>query len=360
MERTREPQAPETLTRVKAAARSNRQAAGKPETVMKTIRRILLLLDERLERTPAVDRAVALCKALGAELWLALHAQGPKLGVLGIMDRAQAHQLEDMMRTQLSERLAEFRQGLLADGVAAVLQIDDRSRLTADRVVGDVIDHQIDLVIKDVGHPSLLRRLVLLPFDWALLRESPVPVWLAGGSAGAIVPKRIVAAVDPVQPEHGAGRLNDALLESARTLAQAGGGQVRVISAFAGLPPGLMALDPMGVSLSLTSDDLYEELRVEHRRALDALLKQHQLPADAALLLYGPPVVTLLEAIEDFRPELLVVGTLQRRGLERVFMGSTVERLIGEAPCDVLTVPAVAAPSPSKSQDAPPVAAAAH
>jgi universal stress protein E len=323
---------------------------------MKTIRRILLLLDDRLGRTPAVERAVALCKAFKAELWLSLHDRGPKLGVLGIMDRPQAHQIEDMMRAQRSERLADLKKSLLEDGVSAVNLIDDRARLTSELVVADIGRHQIDLVLKDASHPTLLRRLVLLPFEWSLLRESPIPVWLVGARAEPKLPRRIVTAVDPIQTEHGAGRLNEALLEAARTLAETGQGRVRVFSAFAGLPE---LIDPMGMSLGLSSEDLYEQLRVDHRRALEALMRDHQLPADAATVLYGPPVSTLLEAIEDFRPDLLVVGTLQRHGIDRLFMGSTVERLIGEASCDVLTIPAIAA-QPQAARQSEPVAAEAH
>ena len=306
---------------------------------MKAIRRILLLLDDRLGRTPAVERAVALCKAFEAELWLCLHDRGPRLGMLGIMDRSQAHQLEEMMRTQRSERLAELKKSVLDDGVSAVHLIDDQARLTAELVAQDLVELRIDLVIKDTRHPTLIRRLALLPFEWSLLRESPVPVWLVGAHAEPKLPRRIVTAVDPLHPEHGAGRLNDALLESANTLAGKGQGRVRVFSAFAGLPE---MIDPMGMPLGLSGEDLYEQLRIDHRGALASLMRQHGLPADAATVLYGPPVATLLEAIEDFRPDLLVVGTLQRHGLDRLFMGSTVERLIGDAPCDVLTVPAIA------------------
>lgn len=307
---------------------------------MKSVRRILLLLDDRLARTPAVERALALSKAFKAELWLALHDRGPSLGVLGIVDRAQAHELEDMMRAQRSERLVDLQKTLLEDGAPSVQLIDDRERLTADRVVHDIGRHQIDLVIKDARHPTRLRRLLLLPLEWSLLRESPVPVWLVDARAEPRLPRRIVTAVDPVQPEHGAGGLNEALLGAARTLAQAGQGQVRVFSAFGGIPE---IVDPMGMSLGLSGEDLYERMRVDHRRALETLMNEHGLQKDAATVLYGPPITALLEAIEDFRPELLIVGTLQRHGIDRLFMGSTVERLIGEASCDVLTIPAVAA-----------------
>lgn len=309
---------------------------------MKTIRRILLLLDEKLERTPAVDRAVALAQSLKAELWLALHDRGPNLGILGVMDRQQAHEIEALMRRQVSERLADLRQTLLSDGVPVVRLIDDLTRLTAERVIQDIKEQQIDLVVKDVGHPSLLRRILLLPFDWALLRKCPVPVWLVGGNIPTRLPRRIVAAVDPVQPAHGAGPLNDHILEAARLLVTLGPSHVRVMSAFAGLPVGLQGLDPMGMSPGLSIDELYERLRADHRTALHALLQSHQLRPDAAMILYGPPAPTLLDALDDFRPDVLVVGTLQRKRLDRLFMGSTVERMVGDAPCDVLAIPAPA------------------
>jgi universal stress protein E len=320
---------------------------------MKTIHRILLLLNDRLGHTAAVERAVALSKAFKAELWLCLHDRGPRLGMLGIMDPSQARRLEDMMRSQRSERLADLRQNLLDEGVPAVHLIDDRVRLSAACVTQDVATYGIDLVIKDVGHPSLLRRLVLLPFEWSLLRECPVPVWLVGPHVDHGVPRRIVAAIDPVQPEHGAGRLNEALLETSRMLVEASQGRLQIFSAFVGISPALQALDPMGMSMNLSSADLYESLRVDHRRALEALMREHRLPMEAATVLYGPPASTLLDAIEDFRPEVLVVGTLQRHGFDRFFMGSTVERLIGEASCDVLTVPAVAAQEPCAAREKP-------
>ena len=323
---------------------------------MKTIRRILLLLDEKLERTPAVERAVALAQSLKAELWLALHDRGPSLGVLGVMDRQQAHEIEALMRRQVSERLADLKQTLLTDGVPAVHLIDDLTRLTGERVIQDIKERQIDLVIKDVGHPSLLRRILLLPFDWALLRNCPVPVWLVGSAVATRLPRRSVAAVDPVQPAHGAGELNDHILDAARLLAALGPSHVRVISAFAGLPVGLQGLDPMGMSLSLSIDELYEQLRVNHRTAMHALLRSHHLGPDAAMILYGPPAPTLLDALDDFRPDVLVVGTLQRKRLDRLFMGSTVERLVGDAPCDVLAIPLAArevAPHTMKDEKVP-------
>lgn len=306
---------------------------------MPPIRRILVVVDPSLLHSPALNRAEALAQALKAQLWLALFDRGPRLGVLGLMDRAEAHRIEDLMRAQESTRLGELRERVALKLSHAVHVIDDRERLSAARLTEHVQQHQIDLVLKDVGHESSLRKLVFLPLDWELLRACPVPIWMVGSGDGAL-PKRIVAAVDPVHPEHGAGALNEQLLARSRDLRDAANADLRVYSAYPGLPAGLDGLDPMGMSLGYSNDELYERLRVEHRDALDALMRAQGLPGDRAMVLYGPPAFSLLDALETDRPDLLVVGTLRRHGLERLLLGSTVERLIGEAPCDILAVPA--------------------
>lgn len=311
---------------------------------MKAIRRILVVLDPSLLRTPALERGLALARALRAELWLALYDRGPRLGLLGLGDRAEAHQLETLMREQQSTRLEELRLSVENEVALPVHSIDAPERASGERILSDLAHHQIDLLIKDVGHESSLRRLVFLPLDWELLRSSPVPVWMAGaGSAG--LPQRIVAGVDPVHPEHGAGALNDAILGTAQALQKLAGGaaHLRVFAAFTGLPAGLQSMDPVGLSLGISFDELYEQMRVDHRAALDALMSRHHLANDQAVMLYGPAAYSILDAMEGDQPDLLVVGTLRRHGLDRLLMGSTVERLIGETPCDVLAVPAEAA-----------------
>lgn len=324
---------------------------------MKPIRRILVVLDPSLMHTPALDRAEALARALKAQLWLALFDRGPRLGVLGLMDRAEARRLEGLMREQESTRLEELRERVAGSGALTVHSIDDRASLTAARLVSHVRGNDIDLVIKDVGHESSLRRLVFLPLDWELLRGCPVPLWMVGASAGGL-PKRIVAAVDPVHPEHGAGALNDAILDMARTLRETGPSHIRVFSAYPGLPAGLQGLDPMGTSLGYSADELYERLRLDHRAALEALIQKQRLAADAGVILYGPPAFSILDALEAFRADVLVVGTLRRHGLDRLLLGSTVERLIGEAPCDILAVPAPERTGRAANRGEPALAAA--
>jgi len=52
----------------------------------------------------------------------------------------------------------------------------------------------------------------------------------------------------------------------------------------------------------------------------------------------GYPVDVVLEHARVVRPDLIAMGTHGRSGLDRLFLGSTTERVLPSAPCPVLTV----------------------
>jgi nucleotide-binding universal stress UspA family protein len=57
-----------------------------------------------------------------------------------------------------------------------------------------------------------------------------------------------------------------------------------------------------------------------------------------ALLLTGFADEAIIEAAEQQRADLIVMGTHGRRGAARLFLGSVASRVISTAPCPVMTV----------------------
>ena len=306
---------------------------------MAKIRRMLLVIPPSLERTVAVERAEALARALRAEIWIGLFDPGPRLGALGVLALDRSHQIERLMRDFVGKRLRNLRDEI-ADAGLIVHVIDDHERMSTAAVAERVERHAIDLVITDVAHEPVLRRLMFLPRDLDLLRTCPAPIWFVGPQ-GTGLPLRVVATVDPLNPEHGSGALNDAILDLAQTLGDASGGKVDVFTTFAGPSPALQKSDPAAITLNSSYEELHESLRKEHRRTLDALMRGHGLNPDDALIVHGPVANSLLRALDDHRADVVVVGVIRRHGLERLLMGSTVERLMGHMPCDLIAVPSV-------------------
>ena len=92
------------------------------------------------------------------------------------------------------------------------------------------------------------------------------------------------------------------------------------------------------------SPKVYEEMdaaaRAHARKQLAALLARVKRGGVRAstLLLEGIPHEQIRRAAKARQADLIVMGTHGRTGLARFFMGSVAERVIGTAPCPVLTV----------------------
>ncbi|HXK19273.1 MAG TPA: universal stress protein [Polyangiaceae bacterium] len=80
-----------------------------------------------------------------------------------------------------------------------------------------------------------------------------------------------------------------------------------------------------------------EDAAVKHlSEALEKL--QQVLPNAASKLKTGQPGPAIVDAIEELKPDLVVMGTHGRHGLERAILGSVAEKLVRSSPVPVLTV----------------------
>jgi nucleotide-binding universal stress UspA family protein len=85
---------------------------------------------------------------------------------------------------------------------------------------------------------------------------------------------------------------------------------------------------------------LVKSLQESAMRELDNLVarvRQAGVPADGRLVI-GDVYDEIKREIEVERPDLIVMGTHGRRGVERWFMGSTTERLLRHSPVPLVTI----------------------
>jgi nucleotide-binding universal stress UspA family protein len=83
----------------------------------------------------------------------------------------------------------------------------------------------------------------------------------------------------------------------------------------------------------------------EHIAALHTELEAQDLPAQVHVVEHTTPARGLAGAVEQFKPELLVVGSTRHAGHGHVRPGSTAERLLSGAACPVAVVPHEHAPN---------------
>jgi nucleotide-binding universal stress UspA family protein len=104
--------------------------------------------------------------------------------------------------------------------------------------------------------------------------------------------------------------------------------------------PAVTPLVGDGYMSPKTYDDMERSMRAYGQKQLDKLVAKAKTTGARAggLLLEGTAADAIVRTARSKRADVIVMGTHGRSGLARLFMGSVAERVVGTAPCPVLTV----------------------
>jgi len=145
----------------------------------------------------------------------------------------------------------------------------------------------------------------------------------AVGREGAI--RRIMVAVDAAEPSEWA-------VERAVCLAEDLGARITLVHVLDLTPIGFPELAPyVAETIETQEDDAWQLL---HRMSS---LVPHEILAEE-ILREGSVAKQIILAAEQFKPDLLVVGTHGRGPVGRLLLGSIAEAVLRHAPCPLLIV----------------------
>jgi nucleotide-binding universal stress UspA family protein len=104
--------------------------------------------------------------------------------------------------------------------------------------------------------------------------------------------------------------------------------------------PAVMPLVGDGYVPPQTYEAMERSMRAHGQKQLDKLVAKAKAAGARAqgLVLEGTAADAIVRVARAKRADVIVMGTHGRSGLARLFMGSVAERVIGTAPCPVLTV----------------------
>lgn len=204
-----------------------------------------------------------------------------------------------------------------------------------DALVREVMERRARLLVAESHRQGRLARLLLTNIDWELIRNCPCPLWL---SKTERFDRRapVIAAVDPLHANAKPAMLDNAIVAQA---VDAAGEASRVTLCHAYHVPQRSIADTSLETywLGVPSEErrAYEE---NLRRAVGKLLESSRIPAGNVQIVSGDPTIQLPRLAKKLAAGVVVMGAVSRRGLERVFIGSTAERVIDNLTCDVLIV----------------------
>ena len=268
---------------------------------------------------PALARAAWLAKQAGARVELFACEFDPDLD----SGRAAAEAREQALlqrRRMLEELAAPLRQQGLTVGVDVVWDHPFDAAILKKAAA-----HDYWLVAKDTHHHNLAQRTLLTNVDWHLIRTCPVPLLLVKDRKLAVAPN-VLAAVDPVNEHDKPAALDDRIYTFAADLARNLRGRLHVVHSYA---------TPLGAELPADTVKLIAD---EHREAMARFLDTHAALEGRPHLYEGAAHECLQQAAKEHAADFVVMGAVARRGLKRLFIGSTAERVLDRLPCDLVII----------------------
>ena len=292
-------------------------------------KKILVVVDPTSDKQPALERATVLAERLSAELELFICHYDPDIAARRYatvwIDHPAREELVEILEKKLDSLAAPLRQRGLT--VSTDVQWDHPFD---DGIVHRILTTQPWMVVKDARHHNVFRRTILSNTDWSLIRRCPAPLLLVKRNPSR-APAKICAAVDPTHEHDKPADLDTAIYRLASVLAEATGAELHVVHTYA------TKAEPVGLEAPAVGK-LADAIRSEHERIFKAFLKKCPVPAERAHLLKGLAHERLVDFTTREQIGMVVMGAVSRRGLDRIFVGATAERVLDRLPCDLLIV----------------------
>ncbi|CAM3519261.1 universal stress protein [Parendozoicomonas haliclonae] len=269
---------------------------------MRSLTRILAIVDTRKEISIALNRARMIAKATGVPLVALAPNPHPT-------EQTKAA-LEAMLKPLRDEGLdvtgSEQWHGGVIETIIHVRQVE-----------------RCSLVIKQPKKEHGLKTLISRPEDWNLLRQCRVPILLVRNDT-SWMKGRILAAIDACPKDSDHAILNDVILEHAAAIANFTESELHMGSAY----PGLM----------LTGEDTEADARNRYQDNCEKLAEQYEVPTDNIHVKEGPAETFIPELSKEVDASLVVMGTVANTSLKGALLGNTAEQILGMIHTDVLAL----------------------
>ncbi len=300
---------------------------------MKTISKILVNVEEQHDNAQAIAKAAWLAERSGAsiELFCCCFNLSVRNGYL--FDQEAGLQAQHGYLRQVEARLLTIASSLQHQGLNVDVDVAwDRHH--CDGVLRKVQRYDPDLLIHQIGAHSRLGHYWMAHHDWQLLRQCPVPMLLVKAHQWGRIPQ-VAACVDPFHECDAPAQLDRGILNHASMLARLADGRLQVVHSFQSLPQAAIFDEHVVTDYAA----LQRKVVQQHAEALQKMLdKLVDIEADNVHQLQGESHVTLPAFAAQHKIDVMVMGSVARGFLDRLLLGSTIERIFDHMDCDVLAV----------------------
>lgn len=277
---------------------------------MKTTYSILVIIDPKHEISSVLTRAKEFAKVTGASLHLLICSESPK-------------SIDTELLNTLVHSLQE--EAIKATAETAWDNSYHQTIVTIQR------QQQAGIVIKSHLPDSALKRVILTPDDWKLLRTCPCPILIVNDNR-SWAGRAVLAAVDLGNPDKEHVALHNTLVKIADKLTRITKGSLHLVSVYPS--PIFSEIHPDSHVPGMTPEikDIYSTACKAYEKQYDSLAERNiHLSAGAADLI-------IPQVAKDIDAAVCVIGTVARSGISGVLIGNTAEAILDDLTCDILVI----------------------
>ncbi|WP_153786870.1 universal stress protein [Pseudomonas sp. EMN2] len=272
---------------------------------MQAVRSILVVLDPEHAHSRALTRAKLIAGVTGARLHLLM------------CDKKHDHSaLLSLLNSQLHD-----------DGYDNVTHEQAWHDTLHESIISVQQAEGCELVIKEHRPDNPLRKALLTPNDWKLLRKCPCAVLMVKSErpwTGGV----ILAAVDVGNQDEDHRRLHTSIIDHGYAIASLAKGELHVISAHPS--PMLSASDPVY--------QLTETIEQRYRDACKAFQAEFDISEERLHVAEGPADVLIPFTEKKYNAVVTIIGTVARTGTSGALIGNTAEVVLDALEGDVLVL----------------------
>ncbi|MFP7753114.1 universal stress protein [Thermodesulfobacteriota bacterium B35] len=302
---------------------------------MHRFKKILLVYDPSPSGVTSLAKAVDLVERNEAELTVVAVIDEIPRDYRMLLTAMTPEEIMSLARKDTLSRLEEY-----------IAPFSETGRVTTRVLVGqesiaiirEVLRNGHDLVMKTARGMGGKLGMLFGSTAMHLLRKCPCPVWILKPEENRRFYRRIMAALDILPAEAEESGLNKKIMELTISMAEIEGSEIHIVHVAENPDDHLLlgALDIPPEEIGRWS----RETRNMRIGKLDEFLEEFDL-ADLQHqehVLQGWADEEIPQFANEYKIDLLVMGTLARTGIPGLFIGNTAEKILHRVNCSVLAV----------------------
>ena len=305
------------------------------EHAMHRFKKILLVYDPSPSGVTSLAKAVDLVERNEAELTVVAVIDEIPRDYRMLLTAMTPEEIMSLARKDTLSRLEEY-----------IAPFSETGRVTTRVLVGqesiaiirEVLRNGHDLVMKTARGMGGKLGMLFGSTAMHLLRKCPCPVWILKPEENRRFYRRIMAALDILPAEAEESGLNKKIMELTISMAEIEGSEIHIVHV-AENPDDHLLLG----ALYIPPEEIgrwSRETRNMRIGKLDEFLEEFDL-ADLQHqehVLQGWADEEIPQFANEYKIDLLVMGTLARTGIPGLFIGNTAEKILHRVNCSVLAV----------------------